>query len=288
MKCTFINSKNERISFENMDCDTPYILRQVESENPVLLYSNKGVLQHGSRYINNSLDNRDITLHVSLNAKSQYEIESLKNKLYKVFNPSLGLGELIYKNKKIKCIVNEIPFFSSNNDEYVECIINLTAFTPFWTDISLNKKEIALWRGAFHFPLIIPKDKGIIMGYREPSLIVNINNKGQADTGMIIKFKSKGRVTNPSLLNINTREYIKINTTLEAGESITINTNYGEKSITKEGNGLKENVLNYLDIGGGDDFLQLHVGDNLFRYDSDSGLEYLEVDLFYYQKYLGV
>ena len=47
-----------------------------------------------------------------------------------------------------------------------------------------------MWKGSFHFPKIIPANKGIIMGYRQPSLIVNVNNIGDVPTGMRIEFFS--------------------------------------------------------------------------------------------------
>lgn len=289
MRATFINSLNERITFEEVGCSTPYILKKVEVDNPVLLYSNKGMLQDGETYINNTLDVMEVDIHIALRGKTLGHVQALKDRLYKVFNPKIHQGELVYKDKKVKCIINSVPVFSSNNDNLVEGIINLTAFNPYFTDTYMSSVDIALWQGTFHFPLIIPEDEGIIFGYREPNLIVNVENEGQVPTGMIIEFKAVGKVVNPSLFNINTREFIKINKTMTAGELITVNTNYGSKTVIQKLNGIETSIMNYLDVvGGGDTFLQLDVGDNLFRYDADEGIDNLEVTIHYYNKYLGV
>nr|WP_242864270.1 phage tail domain-containing protein [Clostridium botulinum] len=102
---------------------------------------------------------------------------------------------------------------------------------PYWTYVELNKKQIALWKGDFHFPLVISINKGITMEHREPSLIVNVLNNGQVKTGMIIEFFARGTLSNPSLFNVNTREFIKINKGMAAGEKFIRNTNVGKKKI---------------------------------------------------------
>ncbi|HEX3075966.1 MAG TPA: phage tail family protein, partial [Lachnospiraceae bacterium] len=120
-------------------------------------------------------------------------------------------------------------------------------------------------------------------------LIVNVYNKGDVETGMRIVFRAKGALTNPSLFNVETREFIKINKAMTAGEVITIDTNYGKKGITLRKNGVESNILNYIDIaGGGNTFLQLAVGDNLLRYNADTGADNLEVDIYFDNRYLGV
>lgn len=168
-------------------------------------------------------------------------------------------------------------------------LVQLYCPDPFLKDIEEHKKEIALWRGDFHFPLSILQSTGITMGHREPSLIVNVNNKGHIKTGMRIEFKARGTLKNPSLFNVNTREFIKINKGMVAGEKIIINTNQGNKKIVSVLNGVTTNILNYIDVvGGGNTFLQLDVGDNLLRYDADEGLDNLEVNIYYNNNYLGV
>ncbi|WP_341349348.1 phage distal tail protein [Clostridium botulinum] len=127
------------------------------------------------------------------------------------------------------------------------------------------------------------------MEHREPSLIVNVLNNGQVRIGMIMEFFVRGTLSNSSLFNVNTREFIKINRGIVAGEKFIINTNVGKKKILQELNGVTTDILNYLDIvGGGDTFLQLDIGDNLFRYNADSNLENLEVNIYFSPQYLGV
>ncbi|NFK78255.1 phage tail family protein [Clostridium botulinum] len=243
----------------------------------------------GSSVINKRIQKRPISISVDYKGENK-EIE--RQKLISFFNPK-NIGVLIVEYGDVKrSIEYEIENFKSkltNVYDDLSFIVDLICPNPFWTNVELNKKQIALWKGDFHFPLVIPVNKGITMGYREPSLIVNVNNTGQVKTGMIIEFFARGTLSNPSLFNVNTREFIKINKGMVAGEKFIINTNYSKKKILQDLNGVTTDILNYLDIvGGGDTFLQLDVGDNLFRYNADSNLDNLEVNIYFSPQYLGV
>lgn len=90
----------------------------------------------------------------------------------------------------------------------------------------------------------------------------------------------------PSLFNVNTREYFKINKIMEAGEVITVTTHFQNKRVELNKNGVISNAFNWIDFTS--TFLQLDPGDNLFRYDADEGIDSLEVDIYYNPQYLGV
>ena len=57
-----------------------------------------------------------------------------------------------------------------------EFTIQLTCPSPFWRDQKESRQDIASWVGSFSFPLEIPEDEGIIFGYRQPSVIVDVYN----------------------------------------------------------------------------------------------------------------
>ena len=73
---------------------------------------------------------------------------------------------------------------------------------------------------------------------------------------------------------------------MSAGEIITINTAFGEKRVESCLNGITTNAFNYIDFNS--TFLQLDIGDNLFRYNADLNIDNLEVSIYYMPQYLGV
>lgn len=284
-KFIYENEKGQQIEFSI--CST-FFIQNIDGISGLknIIYSNKGMNQDGSSCTGSTLDNRNIVIQGAITEDKEIN----RDKLLSIINPKLN-GKLVYANENIKkyvdCVVETAPIINPDNNP--KFYISLLSNNPFWKDYVDSKINIALWKGDFHFPLVIPKTTGIIMGHREPSLIVNVNNTGQVKTGMIIEFFARGTLKNPSLFNVDTREFIKINKSMVAGEKIIINTNYGKKKILQELNGVKIDILNYLDIiGGGDTFLQLDRGDNLFRYDADEKLDNLEVNIYFSPQYLGV
>jgi len=142
------------------------------------------------------------------------------------------------------------------------------------TNVSVDSGEVYAMTGG-----------GIEMGYRSPSLIVNVNNPGDVPCGMRIVFSALGEVENPYLLNVNTQEYFKITKTMVAGEVITVTTHFGNKRVVDVLDGVTSTVLN-IDLES--TFLQLETGDNLYRYYADDGIDNLECKIYYSPQYLGV
>lgn len=281
----YVNEKGQKIEFSLF---SPFFLNKIEGIDGLTntIYKTKGLGQDGNTILGSTLEGRPISVFGAILENTTVN----RTKLLSVLNPKLR-GRLYYTNhgnaeKCIDCIIENAPKIGA--DFIPEFLINFYCADPYWQDITENKTEIALWKAKFRFPLIIPKKTGIIMGLKQPSLIINAENDGDVETGIRIEFKARGTVTNPSLFNVETREYIKINKTMVDGEVIMVNTNYGKKKIESILNGVTTNILNLIDLGMGDSFLQLDVGDNLLRYDADINMNNLEINIYFNPKYVGV
>lgn len=241
----------------------------------------------GSVVVSKRIQNRPISITVDYKGTNSQEVE--RQSLISFFNPK-NKGLLIVNYGEIeRAIEYEVEGFNCKLNNVFETItftVDLLCPQPYWRDILESKINIALWKEMFHFPLIVPQNVGIIMGLREPSLIVNALNVGNVESGMIIEFKALGTLTNPSILNVETQEFFKVNKSMVAGEVITVNTNIGAKKVIDNLNGVETNILNLIDLDS--TFLQLRVGDNLLRYDADTNLDNLEVNIYYNPFYLGV
>jgi len=288
-KVTYENDKGQRIEIAY---SFPFFLQSISGTDGTSanITKIKGVGQDGTTITDVNLSDRVIQIVGGIKGSSKEEMARYRAKLLKVFNPKVQ-GWLQYEygdiKRRIRCQVENAPAFSKKNKSYKqqEFLINLICPNPFWQDIVETKEEVAIWRNALEFPLEIVEE-GIEMGYREPSLIVNIFNEGDVACGMKIQFKALATVVNPSLFNVNTREYFKINRVMEAGEIITVTTHFQNKRVELYKNGVTSNAFNWIDVES--TFLQLEVGDNLFRYDADEGIENLEVSIYYTPQYLGV
>jgi hypothetical protein len=238
--------------------------------------------QDGETYVSSNLDKRNIVIQGKIKDNAQYN----KPRMISILNPKLQ-GKLTVIDaevtKYIKCRVEKSPSLSTDN--MPKFSLSLLCPNPFFYDKEI-KVDVALWQGDFMFPLEII-EQGILLGHREPSLIVNVVNDSDLSCPLKIQFKALGTLKNPSLFNVNTREYIKINKTMTAGEVITIITGFGDKKIESYLNGVTSNAFMYV-TDPNITFLQLDTGDNLFRYDADQNVDNLEVSIYYSPQFLGV
>lgn len=283
------NDKNQKAIFKH---SFPFFLNFITGTDgtSAIIAKTKGTDQDGSAITNVTLSDRQIAINGSIMGETKEEVAAKRNELLKLFNPRVqGWLQYEYGNvkKKIRCQVEDAPVFSkrTRSFKYQDFIIFLTAQNPYWQDINETISELALWKGLFSFPLEF-KTEGIEMGLREPSLIKEINNKGDVACGIKIIFKAIASVQNPSILDVNTREFFKLNKTLEAGEKVTVTTHFRNKRVTLEKDGVSSNAFNWIDLESS--FLQLEPGKNLYRYDAENGIDNLSIDIFYTPQYLGV
>lgn len=256
-------------------------------------HSYKYVNQVGETVANTSLGTRPIKIDGWIVAANENHMTHLKMKLNSFVNPKEVLT-IFYSDYKINFVPDETVKYSVNADENNEIFCKFqiigTAYNPLFSDVSETKIAFVETVPSFHFPLVLSQelpDKGVVFGKRTASLITNLINKGSVSIGMKIVFRANGTVINPSLINVNTQESFVINKTLTAGEEIEIVTTIGEKSVKgKIGNGAYTNYFMYKDIDSS--WLQLDVGDNIFRYNAQYGIENLDVFIHFNNQYLEV
>ena len=294
----------ENIVFKHVDSNEELALSMTDTPFYILNNVDWGVVQgthHSYKYVNQigvsitstSLKERSITVTGWIIADTEKEMDERKQFLNRYFDPRYEI-DVMYKNYFLRFVPdNTVKYGTSekeNNDTIVQFQIKGTCADPLFSEINGSKETIAATIATFHFPLIMSTnlyERGIVFGYRQPSLTAKVTNKGAVEVGMIIVFKAIGELTNPRLIDVDTREFVAIEKSMVAGEEIVINTNVGEKSIQgKIGNEDYSNYFMYKDLDS--TWLQLRLGDNLFRYDADSGLDNLEVYLYFYNKYLEV
>ena len=291
-KLTYINSRGERLE---LGVDSVYhcnISKDVEGISGVtsVIYSTNSMGQHGDTYVGQRIEARDIDVVGHINTRDKAQALELRRRMLKIFNPELS-ATLVYEyggfKRVIDCRAYGEPKILKKEVLY-EFDLQIECLNPFWREEEETKEDIASWVAAWHFPCVIEKDstKSMIYGYRAESVIVDCYNEGDVSTGMRIRFTALGTVSNPILLNVDTEEFIQINATMKTGDVIEINTKYGSKAPKLIRDGVETDYFRYIDVDS--TFMQLAIGDNMFRYDAASGVNSLEVSIFYSKEFLGV
>lgn len=294
----------EGIKLQNVETRAVLTLDMVSTPDFILNSVDWGAVEsthHSFKYVNQigvyvtgtSLETRSVTIQGWVIAENESLMTIRKTTLNRFFNPQQAV-DLFYKDYVLRFLPNTSIRYSATvaeNNEVI-CKFKVEGYCPdpLFSEQVENKVVAASTQPMFHFPLIISKTPnppgGIVFGLRQPSLIVTVTNNGAVDVGMKIVFRASGTLTNPSLIEVNTQKFFKVNKTMVAGEEITIDTIIGEKKIEGYLNGITSNYFKYRDLDS--EWFQLKVGDNLFRYDADQNVGNLEVYIYYNNKYLEV
>ncbi|HCG4535568.1 TPA: phage tail family protein [Salmonella enterica subsp. enterica serovar Typhi str. AG3] len=251
---------------------------------------------NGARYKNTKLETRDLDSSFFINRDNNDNewIEAQREELFKVLNPlknpmrldfTTKGGKELYLNAELLSAPSLPQGFENDNRAWQKGLLQFTCSDPYIYDAAEIKVDIALWVSNLEFPLEVVEE-GIEVGYRSPSLIVNVLNEGSDSSGMTIRFTALSEVVNPKLLNVNTYDELKLNTIMQPGDVIEVSTYRGKRTVKLIRNNVESNAFNTVDLYS--KWLQLEVGDNLFRYDADEGLDYLEVSIKYTPKRIGV
>lgn len=285
-------SRKEKLIFDNNRGQTleisvlsPFFLSNATGLDSMdnEFFSTKNYGEDGINISGSSLQPRNIVIEGRL----LKDIDINRATLIKFFHPKHDLT-LMYTNgditRYIKCKVEKTAAVSKHN--FPNFMVSLLCPNPWWHGEEV-KKEVALWVGAFEFPLEIPEDTGIEMGYREPSSIVNVFNSSDTAAPLRLEFKALGTVKNPSIVNVETQDLLKIERTMSPGDIITINTQRGSEYVRLNRNGMESNFFNYLSLES-NPHLSLDEGDNLLRYDAEEFIDNLEVTIYYTPQYVGV
>ena len=273
---------------------SPYYVKNTKGFDrlDVTIVTSQGFDQDGGTVMNDYIAPRNMEINGQVKADAPEQMQKLKERIFNLFIPKKNITINHYyggKNRLITARVESTPEFSFTKVTAVENYnVQLEAADPYWRDVTETLIPIANYRGGLHFPLRIPKEKGVTFAVKSPSLIADAYNFSAVKIGMKFVFIARGTVTNPQLFNINTREFFKLNCVMEPGEKITVQTGY-DKTVTRNKQGIESDYIGKIDIaGGGNTFLELNPGDNLLRYGADNGENMLEMRIYYQNKHLGV
>lgn len=257
------------------------------------IVTSQGFDQDGATELNSYVLPRDMEIYGAIKAETTSQMQNMRDKILNMFIPKQQIIITHYYggiSRMIKASVEKTPEFSFTNVSILQeysVTLKVTG-DPYWTDQTETRVLTANYIGQFHFPAVIPRDTGMVFGLKSPSLIINVPNRSSIKVGMRFVFIANGTVVNPQLFNVNTRDFFKLGCEMKPGETITVQTGT-DKTVTRNSKGITEDYIGKIDIpSGGNTFLELMPGDNLFRYAADKGENMLEMKIYYNNKYLGV
>jgi len=283
MELTYINANGRSITLKQ---NRPYFLTKIDGTGNVSQTVNtfKAPDQDGAFYISSTLDMRNITIEGTVVAENPGDAYAWRQRFLQIFSPKL-LGTLQYRERQISCVVEDAGFSVSTRQRIPNFFVSLLCPSPFFETLDEVREELASWIPLFEFELEIPMS-GMEFGMRQPSQIITVENIGDVSCGCEIVFRALGTVTNPELLKIDTGEYIRLLTTMDAGDELRVYTHFAGKRVVRVESSSITNAFSLLDTNSV--FFQLSAGLNTLRYDASVNMDLLEVSIYFRPQFLGV
>lgn len=227
---------------------------------------------------------------------SDAAMQSQKDRFFTVFNPRFTACrlELLADNGKEYYIDANLitapvipPNWENTNAAGMKVLLQFTADVgSLLYEKDAIRTDIALWEDLLEFDVSEIVDDEFEFTRRAPSLFKNVHNAGHEKAGIKVIFKAMQAVVKPSILNVETYEKIELNVTMQAGDVIELVNTHKRTTVTLIRNNVRSRAFSYLTLDS--DPILLNPGDNIFRYDAVSGLDFLEVTVIHHNHWIGV
>lgn len=194
-------------------------------------------------------------------------VQSRKETMRKVFAPFVW-GKLIFEGKYyIRVCVKDTPTFSPVKNDGRFTMLLYAPFPFFYSvdDAYFNIGEIV---PTFSFPINYATPHKF--GERGTEKYTNVYNNGDIAVPFNVHMETSGTSVNPSIANLDTQEYLKLNGTLTVGDVANIyrdSNNILRAELTADGEVI--DILSWIDDGS--TLFQLNPGDNIIAFDDDGG-----------------
>ena len=263
--------ENDRGDTLELTGNPNYNVYKIEGLNPpkASINSSANTTTDGSRINSARLESRNIVIYMTVEGTAESSVENNRINLYKYF-PAKKTVKLFFshssRNIYIEGAVELIECDPFNEKQVAQ--ISIICPKPYFKDVKNLITSFGDVTSLFEFPFNITKtgaELSAVTSNQRKSII----NIGDVETGVIIKLFSTGTVVNPVIYDALKRTQLKLTFTMASGDTIVINTNVGEKSITLIRGGVSYNIIGYM--AQNSTWFTLESGDNVFTYDADSG-----------------
>ncbi len=247
-----------------------FILTDIDgmTQSDVTITAQTMPLADGSTVTDAQTKPRSMVLYLTM--KDGVNIEEAKRNIFAVVKPKQE-STLRYKhNGRDLTITGTVESITmARFTRQVVMQIKLYCGYPYWQDARTIIENISRVLALHHFELTITAAKPIVFGKIGAQMTRTLYNAGDVATGLQITFVAAGDISNPRLERASDGAYFQINTTMERGDKIVINTTKGHKSVKKN----DVNIINL--VAQGSTWFQMNVGQEEFTTVEAGGSELL-------------
>lgn len=238
---------------------------------------------NGVKYNGSRVGARNIVLTIYISGN----VEANRIRLYQYLTPE-SYVKLYYANDTREVYAEGYVESNVPNEFSSTCsnLVSIICPSPYLSAIEAIVQDITSTVDLFEFPFSIGEE-GTELSTLDGTGYVNMHNSGDVSTGAIFRIFAQSPVVGANIYNAITNEYFKIAGTIDAGDTVTINTNAGNKRLTiTKSTGETVNAMHRM--AEGSTWMQLAVGDNYIAYTADDGGAAMSVSVEYNNLFVGV
>lgn len=261
-----IGSKGELIQFDGVKYSLLVDGLSGFAQYPVSHDSTATPGMIGELYHTSTIGRRMLSFVLMVYGADRTELEANRSAFISAINPIYGKSVLLWKRKDGIIVTLEVipdngtPSFRNDvlgNATSWKGYCDFIAFDPCYYDEVQMEATVQGYIGGFTFPFTAPFTLGT------SDSLASLYNTGDTPTPCIITLN--GMMEHPIVTNVTTGEFISVKQTVADGETLEINTKYGEKSVTLiDADDVETNALNY--VTSTSKFFQLVPGLNTIRF----------------------
>ena len=289
---TCINENNVSVAF-SYDEDAMFFLYKIDGISAVKkkVSTSENTMTDGSTKQGSVTSQKNIVITAEIDANTSEEHQRRRDLLYSCFATD---GTMIVEEGNIRRVID---YTTEDIDVDLDggpkryATISLICCDPMFKDEQDTIVTMAGWESGFEY-IHEWIEEGEEYGSRTAEITKTIeNDSAVAYIGMEITIAATGNITNPAIYHIEEEEHIQIGTEvnpfyMQSGDKLKITTGTNEKDVILIRGNEEINVNEYLDEQS--EFIQLIHGKNTLTYAADVGRDYMDVEIRYRQRYLGV
>ena len=168
---------------------------------------------------------------------------------------------------------------TGNIYDFLELTVTILSVNPYLMSVDEFGENIGSRIAKFGFPFPSIVDKGFAFSVLEYKQQTTLKNDGDVPTYPRVVIHSNGDVQFPKIMIGD--KYIQYNDTLKENDVLIIDLTGDEFKVTLN----DKNVIGKTDRGSSFTDFQIQIGDNIFKYDAQSGANLLDVNVYYNRMY---
>ena len=239
--------------------------------------------QDGVTLLDTKFAPRKFSINLMVVGPTLQDVQIAVNNLIRLVNPSSGPGQLgfTYENGITYYITASgkvLPSANARSNKHQMVQITFQAHTPFWytTPQALGIGTA----GTVTFPLTWP--------FTLPSNTASVTATNYGDIPSGATFIIMGQVQNPKVTNSTTGYFFKFTISMDVGDTMTITTGFGNKTISYYDASAGTTVNGFQYLTSDSTFFQIMPGTNSLTFTSDSVAAATRVSVTWSDQYSGV